>query len=438
MSGIQMLPALDIFSLPTKQESVEGTVLSEHRPATTITGITNAITFRIQSALDEYIDLSSIMLYVKLGLEIKNVDGTTATTLQNFEDTSPVNLMLYAMFKSVDIEINSTAVTSSSQTHPYRAYFQVLTNFSKDARETWLSSAGYTKENSYSDLDKASPIRCKWFKPATSSSKGKEYTFYGKLMADIVQQNKYLPGGLDLRITLSPHSPNFYFMSTNQLSVKPQFTDLSLFVKRVKVAPSVLKAHQLLHQKTPYRFPITHCDVKSYIINAGINSITLENIVLGKQPRRAYVAFTSHKAFDGDLLKNPFAFKHYNLNYLSFTQNGVTYPSRPFTPDYKNVDYLREYLSIYDCLNELTTDTCVGIHRDSFTDGNVIYGVNFAKDNSEGHFLSGHINTSVFGNLRLELKFGAALTENINCIIYLETDSLIEIQPDGTVTRDFV
>ena len=48
-----------------------------------------------------------------------------------------------------------------------------------------------------------------------------------------------------------------------------------------------------------------------------------------------------------------------------------------------------------------------------------------------------HWNLVRNGNLRIELGFGTALTESINCIIHSEMDNVIEVDRNRDVSVDF-
>jgi len=147
-------------------------------------------------------------------------------------------------------------------------------------------------------------------------------------------------------------------------------------------------------------------------------------------PRRAFVTFVNHNAFNGSYTLNPFNYQHFNLNYLAFYLNGIQYPEKAYTPDFTNGLYIREYLSLFEATNQEETDSCINIDRENFAKGNAIFAINFAPDHSSGCCATGYANPIKFGSLRLQLRFKEALQEAITVLVYLEYDSILEINQE--------
>ena len=67
------LPKMDLFGVPPTQTMIERDIVTEHRPIATIDP-TSFIQFEIQTAIDEYIDLEKLLLYMKVKLQKKFID----------------------------------------------------------------------------------------------------------------------------------------------------------------------------------------------------------------------------------------------------------------------------------------------------------------------------------------------------------------------------
>ena len=156
----------------------------------------------------------------------------------------------------------------------------------------------------------------------------------------------------------------------------------------------------------------------------------VDNIHNGQLPKRAFVAFVDHSAFNGSTLLNPYNYQNFGLCHLAFYLNGIQYPEKPFTPDFDNNLYVREYLSLFEATNQDNIDSCITITRDKFIKGNNIFAVNFSPDLSSGCCVTGHANPLKFGSLRLQLRFKRALDKAITALIYLDYDSLLEINKE--------
>ena len=163
----------------------------------------------------------------------------------------------------------------------------------------------------------------------------------------------------------------------------------------------------------------------------------IDNVHNGQLPKRAFVAFVDHNAFNGSESLNPFNYKNYDLNYLAFYLNGIQYPEKAFTPDFDKGLYIREYLSLFESTNQDNIDSCITLSRENFVRGNNIFAVNFAPDLTSGCCASGHVNQIKFGSLRLQVRFKKPLDKAITVLVYLDYDSIIEINQERNPIYEF-
>ena len=98
---------LDLFSVPPIQTSVENGNWIEYHPLTTVDD--SPIEFDINGTGKDYIDLANTMLLVRA--KIINMDGTD---IADADPIGPVNLWLHSPFSQVDISLNGTQVTTST------------------------------------------------------------------------------------------------------------------------------------------------------------------------------------------------------------------------------------------------------------------------------------------------------------------------------------
>ena len=98
---------------------------------------------------------------------------------------------------------------------------------------------------------------------------------------------------------------------------------------------------------------------------------------------------------------------------------------------------MREYLGLYQTLNQLTPDPTFTLDHRTYSDGNVMFGFNFALDLSDGCGIIGHLNPIRRGSLRVELKFKKPLSKSITVLLYCEFDNLIEVNSNRQLAPDF-
>ena len=111
-----------MFSVPPTQTSMESGKRNwiEYHPLTSVAD-GSPIEFEISGSGEDYIDFGNSMLYVQA--KIVQPNGTDLGAAAN---TAPVNVFLHSLFSQVDIQLNGTLITSSTNTYPYRAILETL------------------------------------------------------------------------------------------------------------------------------------------------------------------------------------------------------------------------------------------------------------------------------------------------------------------------
>ena len=101
---------LDIFAVPPTQTSIEDGRWVEHQPLTSLDS-GGPIEFVIPGTGDAYLDLANTYLLIRA----KVVRGAS-TDLAADTPVAPVNNWLHSLFSQVDVYLNDTLVTPSSNT----------------------------------------------------------------------------------------------------------------------------------------------------------------------------------------------------------------------------------------------------------------------------------------------------------------------------------
>jgi len=131
---------LDLFSVPPTQTSMEHGNWVEYYAVTTVSE-SSPIEFDISGTGDDYIDFANTIIHVKA--KITQNDGTN---LPADVATGLANLFLHSLFSQVDISLNGTLITASTNTYPYRAMLETLLSYGQDAKTSQLTSALYYKD----------------------------------------------------------------------------------------------------------------------------------------------------------------------------------------------------------------------------------------------------------------------------------------------------
>jgi hypothetical protein len=438
MSNVTPHPDFDLFSVPPTQLTIERDIQSEHRPISTLDS-SSVIQFVITTTPDEYIQLRDTLLKIKLKINIKKAVSTTTLVADDWKKIAPANYLLHSLFNNVQVEIDNKSISISPQTYAYKAYFDMLLGYTNDAKNSYLTAAGY-----YDDKDSKTAFteaESKLITPGTfvDTGEGKSIELMGKLHIDLFSQPRALLGGVTLKITLVPNKPVFYLICKDATIVPSVvFEDVTLFMHRSKVIYPVVNAHSAALEKGTAKYPISRGTVKAFNITTGNTDIIIDNAVYGILPRRIFIALVPNDAYSGAQLKNPFDFKTYKLSYLAVHIDGQQYPMKAYTPDFINNIFTREYLGLFESLNQLTTDSTISLTQNQWANGNTIYGFNFAPDLSDDCCKMGFASVIKKGALKVELKFAEALKETISVLMYCEYDSIIEIDGNRQVYSDYI
>lgn len=423
---------LDLFAVPPTQTAIDSCSYADAHPVSSINDNT-PIEFCVSGSGLEYLDVSSTLLYVKA--KIVNADGTN---LADDAQVGPINLLHHSLFSQVDVKLNESLISSTNNTYAYRSYIETLLSYGKGAKDSQLGSALYFKDES-SKFDDRNPRDA-----AANSGLKKRTAFFGeskvvdmigRLHSDIFQQDKYIPSEVDLRVRLIRNSDAFCLMATGDaLAFKIKIMDCRLFVRKVKLSPSVYMAHAKALEVGTAKYPLRRVVTKTFTVPAGNLDWVHEGIFTGQCPTRIVLGCVDNDAFNGTHRKNPFNFKHYDMKSIKLYMDGQEKNIRHIHTNYNNDNYILAYQSLFAATGRLHADEDLDISRGEFKNGNALYCYDLTSDlaPSDSHF-SLVKNASV----RCELNFGTALPTAINVIVMGEFENMLEIDKNRNVIYDY-
>ncbi len=214
--------------------------------------------------------------------------------------------------------------------------------------------------------------------------------------------------------------------------VKINIKKARLTVRKAKVNPQVVLAHNNILEKTTAKYPIRRVDVKTFTLSKGIQSYVQDNISNGNIPTRVVIGFVDSEAYNGKISLNPFNFKHYELSKISLSLDGEEIPSPPKELNFNDKLYMMGYNSIYG-FDKFVAYSGNNISREEYLDGYTLFAFDLTADMCNGS----HFNLNRNGNLRLSLDWNKALPNVVSCIAYLEFQNMIEINKNRQVLCDF-
>ena len=138
------------------------------------------------------------------------------------------------------------------------------------------------------------------------------------IRSDIFLEDRLMLNGVNLRIKLNRAKNSFCLMSSAAAQTfKVVITEAVLFVRKVKLASSIILSHAAALKHSSAKYPVRRIDCKVLSIPRGFSSFNPYNLFLGHIPKRIVLVLVDIQAYN-TYSTNPFNFKHHNL-----TQIGV-------------------------------------------------------------------------------------------------------------------
>ena len=423
---------LDLFTVPPTQNCIVASHVVEHQPTASLDS-GGPIEFSIPGSGDDYIDLANTMLHVQV-----KVTQPNGADLDAAAPVGPVNNWLHSLFSQVDVFLNGTLVTQSTNTYPYRAFVETLLTYGVGAKSTQLTNQLWYK-------DKASRMSAVDLEGGVDPNPGfvtrREYIsgsrvvdMMGRLHVDMFLQDKFLINGVDVKIRLVRSKPAFALMAGGAApDYKITITNATLFVKKATLNPTVQLAHIKALEKSTVKYPLRPVSMKVYSIPAGARSHTHENLFLNTLPKRLVLCCIDNDAYNGAYDKNPFHAKNNAIGFHSVYVDGRQIPSKPFQPNFEDNLFVRCYTSLFTSTGKIWQDEGNGLTRDDYRDGYTFFCFDLTPDQCDGPCF----NLVQKGNLRIEFHFRAALLTTVNVVAYAEFESVLEIDKNRNVIYDY-
>ncbi|GIX82580.1 uncharacterized protein CEXT_275201 [Caerostris extrusa] len=335
------------------------------------------------------------------------------------------------MFSECHTSLNDRQISSESN-YAYKTYIQSTLFHSESSQKNFLRAGMFYKDTAeaFDDLDLAAAGKNLGLKQRLERVKnGKSFDMCGILHTDLGTQSRLLISGTTIRVRLLKAKDEFSLLAKNG-TYHLHIENISLFIRKCDVSSSILVGHEIALEQSLVQMPFTRIETKTFTLSSGLKSVIIPNAVNGIFPSRMILGLVSNSAFNGDFKKNPFNFKNYNLSYISLSENGVQIPMTAYTPSYKNNLYTRNYLSLFLDLAQHNTNVTL----EEYKDNTCLYVFDLTQDFSAS---DPFMNVARSGDISINLKFLEDFPETITLLVYMEMQSLIEIDKSRNVFTDY-
>ncbi|XP_067391283.1 uncharacterized protein F54H12.2-like [Emydura macquarii macquarii] len=352
----------------------------------------------------DYMNLNNMLLY----LCCKIVKGDR-TALAWDVAVGLVNYPMVSIFSLLDVMLGDRFISQSNNCYPYGAFIEAVLNYSDDTLTMQFSAGLFFKDTPGQHKDTVlDGDNLGFVRRANLTVQSRAIELLGHLHSDLFFQEKLLLNGVDVKIKLTRSKDTFCLMGC-----KLHIISASLFVKKVRVAPCVRLRPAEALLTTNAKYPVDCLGMKVFSIPAGSRVSNQENLFLGQLPKMLVLGFMDNDAFSGSYAKNPFHFKHYNINFVVLYVDGEQIPTKPLQPDFEARRFVKEYMNLIQTAGKHMKDCMLLIDRVEFAQGYTL----FAFDPSPDQECANHYSLIKTGNLTVEIRFAKALMATVNMIM---------------------
>ena len=419
---------LDLFTIPPIQTSIEDGTWDIIRPHPNYN--TGTVEFEIPSNSIQYLNLSETELHATVS--IRKSDKSELITDYTTNNIGPINNLLSSLFQQIEVTFNSITVENSNSTYPYRAYIENLLNYSQESKDSYLQSSLFFKDDpdcrrgGFVDFaDQFVYIDDGKTKEQTSNTSGTTTTMIdkketinknsavakrlarfvngkcqmiGRLHLDVFSMNRYLLSNIAINLKMTRSKNQFCLIKSVYNDEVLYIEDCFLKVRRVRISPSVLLAHNMALEKTTAKYPLKRVLIKAVTLPLS-HFTTITNLHRGVVPTRLVLGLVLTSAYSGNMaILNPFDFQHFNLSELSIQISSQMLPyTHALKFDYDSNQYLVGYNTLFKNIRMAPN----GISYSDYGKGNCLYAFDFTPDLCSGE----HLSLLRDGDLNITLNF---------------------------------
>ena len=336
-------PGLKVFEVPPTDISIDAYRMVTIQPTTT--GI-NPMEFIIP-ALDDHVDLNRSYFTMDLRLKRSN-----AANLAGDQKLWVTNKLAHTIIKQIDLRLNGTLISPQSDTYHYKAYLETLMNYNREEGKTvlkprgWFNALDFPPEWTNNNTD-------------TTSNNGAGHADYQALSANhksALAQSKtetaYHYGGARHSLVFQPHLEAFHtggiLVPGVEIKLKFHFNSPNLFLNGVGLAGRLLEGYIQLqfhlcqlrlnedvfkdisekrHTEREWaKYPTVRSEIRTFNMVGTLTRLDIPNLFQNRIPDRMIVGLLDSRAFNGDVIRDPFCFQKFGLRSIRQMVRGEEYP----------------------------------------------------------------------------------------------------------------
>lgn len=432
--------SLDLFGKPQIQVAFEEKRTQTHQAKSSF-DLDQPLTFCFKTSSEEYLDASSITLFMKLKIVDSanaNLAGPVNDVLPDRSIAFPINNIASTLWKQVCLKIHGQVITKNNNMYHYRAIIEKLLSYSGSVLASSGSRSGFHLDTGDVHVHgatikgenyKANAGALARFKMAAPS---KTIEVCDKLHVELCNQEKLIPPNTEITIEFFRNSNKFCIMGhTTAANYRIKILDAFLECRVHKVSKSILEGHRISLQHQPYLYLYRQPELRYFGFTANSTVLNLPNFYNDtKTPRRVVFGLVRSSAFNGSYEYNGLAFENFKIREF-ILRNHDNVVAREISCDYPGNAYTQAYNNFL-CESGLLDETNKGtiVSQEIFKNSCNLYCFDlttfFAADD---YVLDVNRNC----NLGVEIKLAEPLAQNVQLICYLEFDTFLKLDKNNQV-----
>lgn len=415
----------NLFEDVTYDVSIDNTTQYPLHPLHSVESKTAPIQFNINGNDVNYLNFGESKLYIRCKIVDKNQKDIPYEADKTKSAYAPVNNFLHSMFESVSVSINDTEITQFSKYYPYRSYIETVLAKGKDYKKTVAQASCFYKTKDETDV--ADPG---WIARMNLADKSAEFEMIGRPHVDILHQMKFIPPGVDVKLTFNRASDAFCIQtagSNPSLDLQVQILEAQFIVTKHILLNSVLM-NQLKqwNSGTPVAYPMREIQMKTYNLPTGTISHYNETIISGYLPDRLVIGLVDAKNVHGSFTTNPLVFQDFGITNVNVTCNSEVQTNVNMELDFAANRYVRAYSALFEGLGISDCDSGVDLSLEEFKKSKVFFVCDFRHIRSAAA-------TPRHGNCVINLRFKNAISKSLTVMCYLDYQSVMYINSNRRV-----
>lgn len=362
-SALAFNSALNIFSVPPTNVSVNRSYMREILPLSTVTQ-DGPYLFRMFSD-NLWTDLSRLYLYLDVSIQKQTDKGWVKIDATDDKLTGPIQALGQTFIHQLKVSVANSEVYDSSTVYAYKAYMTAELSHSSNAKANFMAAGGYQPTTAHdSTTDAGFVARCAQF------AGGRRVQLLSRLDFDLGNQELFLLNQIDVCFTIYRAKNEFLLqaLGAGPHDYRLYVHDIKLYAKMIDVQPSLNLSIFKALEKQPATYAVRRTEVRTCFISVGRTEIN-HNVFSSTIPRRLTIGLVANAAFNGDLALSPFNFKPYGVREISVQAGGLIYPVVPYRLNFTDDHYVRAYVDMYEALGCANADHSCDISMQQFKAG---------------------------------------------------------------------